>query len=67
MNIIDTLNNNQKVKQFMETAALAAQRQKITAEEWEEGKKDLILLAMLLSTEVMNNFASEIYKKLRGL
>lgn len=66
-NIIDILNNDPKVKNFMTIARDAAIRQGVTAEEWQKAKKDLLMLSIAICPEAREKLAEEVYNKINGI
>jgi len=62
--IIDILNNDNRVRKLMQTAQKAAIKQGMTEQEWQKGKKDLLYLAIAICPEAMDKLANEVYQKI---
>jgi pantoate kinase len=66
-NIIDTLNRDPRVKNFMQMMKQVAIRQNITENEWNQYKKDVLLpFAIAICPEALKTLADEIYNKINN-
>ncbi len=65
--IINILNKDPKVKKLMKAAQQAAIKKGITEEEWQKGKKDLLLLSIVVCPEAMKKIAMDVYNKINNI
>ena len=65
--IIDILNRDTKVKKLMKAAQQAAIKKGITEEEWQKGKKDLLLLSIVICPEAIDKIARDVYNQINNI
>jgi len=64
--IIEILNNDKKVQNFMRTAAKAAENTGMTEEEWNGAKESLMCMSIQMCPEAMSALSDAAYEDLRG-
>jgi pantoate kinase len=63
--IIEILNKDTNIQEFMRTAADAANNTGVTAEEWNNAKEALMMIAISMCPKAMEVMAQETYVRLR--
>jgi pantoate kinase len=64
--IIDELNKDEKVKEFMRMSAQAAERTGVTEQEWNNAKETLMMICIQMCKPAMDILTKEVYETARA-